>query len=66
VDDSEILDKMEKDLHKLAAKIEVQDNAAADHLRTAAKEIHQAMDRLKGSDSPPEPEERFRSKMFDS
>lgn len=64
--DSEILDKMEKDLHNLAAKLDVQDNTAANHLRTAAKEIHQALDRMKGSYSPPTPEERFRSNMFDS
>jgi hypothetical protein len=55
VNDSEILDKLEKDLQSLAAKIEVQDNTAANHLRTAAKEIHQAMDRLKGSYGAPGP-----------
>ena len=64
--DEETLDKMEKDLHNLARNYDVHNNAAAKHLRDAAKEIRQARDGLKGTYSPPDPEESFRSKMFDS
>ena len=63
--DEETLDKMEKDLHNLARNYDVHNNAAAKHLRDAAKEIRQARDGLKGTYSPPDPEESFRSKMFD-
>ena len=64
--DEETLDKMEKDLHNLARKYDVHNNAAANRLRDAAKGIRQAREGLSGSYSPPDPEESFRSKMFDS
>ena len=55
---------MEKDLHNLARNYDVHNNAAANHLRDAAKEIRQARDGL-GHTAHLIPKS-FRSKMFDS
>jgi hypothetical protein len=56
VNDVENLEKMSQDLNNIAGKIEVNNPPAGAHLRTAVREIREAINELGGSYSPPSPD----------